>query len=98
MGAFGNTLTTIGLSHERLSFKNLQILSGLLAKDPPVLKTASFSLRLLFPAEVDLLANKLQGLQDLTLLFSSFESGADIADVSNGDDAEVRITQRLPCG
>jgi hypothetical protein len=77
---FANTLTAIHLEHEWLSFAELQIVSGLFAQEPHILKTAYFSLHVLSPRVVDLLADNLQELQDLTLLFLSITDDARALD------------------
>jgi hypothetical protein len=92
---FTNALTTIDLTHEQLSFEDLQIVSGLFTQEPHVLKTAYFSLQVLSPQVVELLADRLQGLQDLTISFFLITDDVGVLDTPSGCHAEVCISGAL---
>jgi hypothetical protein len=95
MRPFTNTLTTIDLTQEQLLFEDLQIVSGHFAQGPHILKTASLTLQLLSPRVVNLLADKLQGLQDLTIFFFLITDDAGALDSPNHCHAEVCISPAL---
>jgi hypothetical protein len=90
---FTNTLTTIDLTHEALELDDLQMLSDLFAQEPQILRTASLAIPCVTPQVVDLLANKFQGLQDLTILF--FFIKGDVETLPYILRAEVRTSRAL---
>jgi len=69
--------------------------SGLFIQEPPSLKTASLKLLYLSPRAVDLLADRLQRLQDLTILFFSITDDEGALDEIDRDHDEDRFCQEM---
>jgi hypothetical protein len=88
---FVYALTTIYLTRQSLQCDELQILLDLFAQNPQILRTASLWLPSVSPRVVDLLANKLPGLQNLTISFYFIKG--DVYTLPNNSRAEVHISR-----